>query len=176
LFYGQDSAKISAIDYVLSTSRLLNRNLPFPPIRLAWPVKKSGRIGRQRPIVISQATNDHYDALLATLSPFDNVASSMAAFEKKEHVEMSYDKLCRLNRAKAAGAEELHPGSGRRQLLSPEACRFITSLIRGHHTTKGSVPFALLAKLMRALLAAELGWLSDNALRPLQVILPRSNI
>ena len=127
-------------------------------------VRKSGP--SQRPIVISQATNDHYDTLLATLSPFDNVASSMAAFEKKEHVEMSYDKLCRLNRAKAAGAEELHPGS----------CRFITSLIRGHHTTKGSVPFALLAKLMRALVAAELGWLSDNALRPLQVILPRSNI
>jgi hypothetical protein len=126
--------------------------------------------------VICQATNDHYDALLATLSPFDNVALAMAAYEKKEHVKMSYHKLCRLNRAKTAGAEELHPGSGRRQLLSPEACRFVTSLIRGHHTTKGSVPFALLAKLMRALLAAELGWLSDNALRPLQVILPGSNI
>ena len=53
--------------------------------------------GRQRPIVISQATNDHYDALLAALSPSDNVASSMAAFEKKGYVEMSYDKLCRLN-------------------------------------------------------------------------------
>jgi hypothetical protein len=135
---------------------------------------RGGGRPNQRPILISQATNDHYDALLATLSPFDNVALAMAAFEKKERVEMSYDKLCRLNRAKAAGAEELHPGAGRPQLLSGEACSFITSLVRGHHTTKGSVPFSLLAKLMRALLAAELGWLSDNALRPLQVILTRS--
>jgi hypothetical protein len=120
--------------------------------------------------VISQATHDHYDALLAKLSPFDNIREAMAAYEKQEHVDMSYQKLCRLNRLKAAGSEDLHPGAGRRQLLSEEACRFITGLIRGHHTTKGSVPFSLLAKLMRALLAAELGWLSDNALRPWQVL------
>ena len=93
--------------------------------------------GRQRPIVISQATNDHYDALLATLSPSDNVALAMAAYEKKEHVEMSYQKLCRLNRAKAAGAEELHPGAGRRQLLRKMEMRTRNRVVTSQRRTSG---------------------------------------
>ena len=124
---------------------------------------------RKRPAAVSEATKDDYDALLKLCGLTSKVTEVIRSYETTHRVNVSYDKLCRLVRAKKTFPDGARPARGRRQVLSEEACAFITSLIRGYHSTKGRVPYSLLKKLMRGLLAAELGLLSADALEPLQV-------
>ena len=120
--------------------------------------------GRPRRVeVISEATTDDYESLLRTIKPNSNVSEAMRAYEKENKIAMNYDKLARLVRNKR---DKGVLSRGRPRLLSDAACQVITRLIRGGATTKGRMSKSVLRKLMRGLLAAELGLLSDDALVP----------